>query len=171
MAKARTDFSPEFEAALREHLAYEPETGILRWVKKPFRSAIVVGDEAGTPNGKGYLWIQLKHERVLAHRIAWFLYYGTWPLEIDHWDTNKAHNAIWNLRDVTRRINTENRRRPQTNSSTGLLGVTFDKSQGTFKAQIKMNGRNKHLGRFLTAETAHFAYIEVKRKLHKGCTL
>lgn len=42
--------------------------------------------------------------------------------------------------------------------NTKYRGVTFDKSRGKFKALCCLNGQNKNLGRFDTAEEAAQAY-------------
>jgi len=164
MNKPIVEFPPEFEQALREYLSYDPESGIMRWIKP--RQKIKVGAEVGSFDAKGYRQMGFMGRVVKVHRIAWFLYYGTWPIEIDHWDTNKANNAIYNLRDIDHQTNIENRIRSYANNKLGLLGASFEKDRGTFRAQIKVNGHVKVLGHFKTANEAHFAYIEAKRELH-----
>jgi hypothetical protein len=57
------------------------------------------------------------------------------------------------------------------NKSTGLLGATFHKASGKYNAQIFVQGKNKHLGLFDTAEEAHTSYVEAKRKFHSTCTI
>jgi len=42
------------------------------------------------------------------------------------------------------------------------VGVCFDKASGKFMAYIKVNGKQKHLGYFTTAEEAFFAYKAAK---------
>ena len=42
--------------------------------------------------------------------------------------------------------------------TSGYKGVTFDKATGMWKAQIGVNGVNKHLGRYRTAYEAYLAY-------------
>jgi hypothetical protein len=39
------------------------------------------------------------------------------------------------------------------------------------RARIAINGHQINLGRFRTAEAAHAAYVDAKRRLHEGCTL
>ena len=46
--------------------------------------------------------------------------------------------------------------------STGLTGVTI--RRGKYEARITVNGRSMYLGTFNTAEEAHGAYLEAKRK-------
>ena len=47
-------------------------------------------------------------------------------------------------------------------NSTGLTGVTI--RRGRYEAGITVNGRSIYLGTFNTAEEAHGAYLEAKRK-------
>jgi len=83
---------------------------------------------------------------------------------------NRADNRIGNLRDVTHRTNSENRRTPIPGTATGHLGVHTHQS-GLFRARIRVNGKPKSLGLYDTPEQAHAAYVAAKRRLHAGNTL
>ena len=50
----------------------------------------------------------------------------------------------------------------KTKNSTGLTGVTS--RNGKYEARITVNGRSMYLGTYMTAEEAHGAYLEAKRK-------
>ena len=50
----------------------------------------------------------------------------------------------------------------KTKNSTGLTGVTM--RNGKYEAGITVNGRSMYLGTYSTAEEAHGAYLEAKRK-------
>ena len=50
----------------------------------------------------------------------------------------------------------------KTKNSTGLTGVTI--RRGKYEAGITINGRSMYLGTFNTAEEAHGAYLEAKKK-------
>ena len=50
----------------------------------------------------------------------------------------------------------------KTKNSTGYTGVTI--RRGKYEAGITVNGRSMYLGTFNTAEEAHGAYLEAKRK-------
>lgn len=171
MPNAKTDYGVEFERALIEHFSYDPESGLLVWIKK--RSNMHVGEAAGSPDGKGYLQVQFMGHKMRAHRICWFLYYGNWPAELDHWDAVGINNSLYNLREVSHQTNSENRRRANANNLAGLLGVKTNNSSylKPFSAIIKIDGISKTLGHFDYPEDAHFAYIEAKRRLHSGCTI
>ncbi len=155
---AKTDLTA---ARLRELLHYDPETGVFTWVVR--RGCAQPGDVAGCPDQKGYLKLMIDGKFYYCHRLAWYWVHGVWPVHmIDHIDTVKSHNWIANLRDVPRSINQQNRRTALSNSKTGMLGASPD-ADG-FVARI--SGVN--VGRFKTAQEAHDAYIEAKRRLHPG---
>jgi hypothetical protein len=144
---------------LRELLDYNPETGIFRW-----NVAARAGTVVGCLN-RGYRVIRVDRMLYRAHRLAWLHVYGCWPTdEIDHINGIKDDNRLANLREVTCAENQQNRRSARTDNKTGLLGVSS--SQGGFQAQIKVNCKLFFLGRFATAELAHAAYLEAKRRLH-----
>lgn len=156
---------------LRELLDYSPETGEFRWRVSPSNS-VSSGSVAGAPDRKGYWYIQIAGARYLAHRLVWLYVNAVWPKEqIDHVNCTRADNRITNLREATPTENGENIRHAKTNSSTGLLGVSWYKRTGKFTAKIKVNGKQLHLGYFYSAEDAYAAYLVAKRKYHSHCTL
>lgn len=157
---------------LRELFNYDPETGTLKWkvaISKIYRS----GDLAGSIKKSRYLDVVLFGSRYRAHRLIWAIVYGEHPKdEIDHINGDRFDNRISNLRDVKRLVNAQNIRiAPINNTSSGLLGASYEKSSGMWKSQISLNGKSFHLGRFSTAKEAHDKYVVAKRKLHEGCTI
>ncbi|MEN9491754.1 MAG: hypothetical protein RJA63_2203 [Pseudomonadota bacterium] len=173
--------SPEvlaaIEKALVEHFSYDHGTGEFFWRERVSQSKRI-GDAAGCLHKRrGYVYLAVtidgKTRGLLAHRVAWFFAHGTWPAGvIDHIDGNKANNRIGNLRDTNMFVNTQNIRRANvSNRSSGLLGAHFDKGSGRWASSIRIDGKNKSLGRFDTAAQAHQAYVEAKRRLHPGCTI
>lgn len=160
---------------LRELLHYEPDTGIFtRKVRTAQRHQ--VGDRADfvvTSGGtKGYHRVTVDSVRYLAHRLAWFYVHGEWPVnDIDHWDTDRGNNRIKNLRDVTNQVNRENMRTPRKDNKSGFLGVVFHAPTCQWRARIQVDRKVKHIGLYPSAEEAHAAYLEAKRRMHKGCTL
>ena len=162
----------KFLEDLRKSLGYDSETGELRW-KSTLGSRALVGNLAGCVNKThDCQYIQFQGKRYLAHRLAWLLTHGKWPDGvIDHLDGNPLNNRISNLRDVSNSVNGQNQRRTRSNTTSGFLGVTFNKRDSKFKAQIMLDGKSKYLGLFPTAELAHAAYLAAKRQLHEGCTI
>lgn len=144
-----------FERA-KERLAYNPETGVLVWASSP-GGRVQVGRPAGYIGTNGYVVIRLDGLNYHAHRLAWLLHYGCWPQqEIDHINGIRNDNRISNLRDVDRSTNMSNRKGPDRDTQTGVLGVY--KHRERFVAQRRINGIQRYLGTFGTAEEAGAAY-------------
>lgn len=79
--------------------------------------------------------------RILAHRLAWRLYYGTWPENlVDHHNLNKQDNRISNLRDATHGQN-EHNKPANKNSESGERGVLFDAAHSRWRVSVMVNGR------------------------------
>jgi HNH endonuclease len=107
---------------------------------------VCVGDIAGCIMPTGYLAIRLYGKLHYAHRLAWMHFYGEPPgALIDHVDRNPLNNAVANLR-VANPSQSSMNRRLQSNSTTGLKGVSFAKREGKFRALIKRDGRQRFLG-------------------------
>jgi len=45
-------------------------------------------------------------------------------------------------------------------------GYYIDKARGKYKAQINVDGKNKHLGYFVSEDDARNAYLNAKAKYH-----
>ncbi len=76
---------------------------------------------------------------------------------IDHRNRNGLDNRKKNLRGCTRSQNYANCPAPKTNKS-GFKGVRWDKTRNKWKAEISLNDKNLHIGRFLNIEDAIRAY-------------
>ncbi len=141
---------------LTEVLDYNAETGKFVW-KKPASHQMHPGDEAGTQNASGYVFICVGGVRYKAHRLAWFYHYGEWPSDetpqIDHINGNRADNRIANLRLVTDEQNSRNQKVRSTNTS-GRTGVQFHKPRGKWMAVIRNNGKYECLGYYAKFEDA-----------------
>lgn len=158
------------QGRLNEMLIYDPESGLFT------RRVAVPGARAGTVAGcmkdTGYIVIRIDKVLYRSHRLAWLAVHGSWPEgEIDHINGIKHDNRICNLRDVPLDQNRQNQRRARVSSKSGVLGVRKIERSGKYKAEITINGRNRSLGHFDTEDQASAAYIEAKRKHHKGNTL
>jgi len=125
---------------------------------------------AGSITGKGYLIFSIKGKRVFAHRLAWFLTYGDWPLDaVDHINGDRLDNRIENLREASNTQNRQNMRKSRKDNSLKILGVST--CRGKYQARIKANGVRYNLGTFETPEEAHQVYIAKKREIHEFCTI
>lgn len=150
---------------LTASLAYDPNTGLLTRLKAHC-NRIKSGDEAGSVNGNQYKTVSLFNRRYQAHRLAWFHFYGTWPIgQIDHIDRNRTNNRINNLRDVGSVENSHNHSKAVTNWS-GFTGVSWHKKNCCWVAGIRADGHKHHLGSFKTRELAAAAYQKAKLIYH-----
>lgn len=145
-------------ASLLDRLVYCGETGDIRWALGK-----CAGRLAGSLAKDGYRHIGFsdggKFRSVLAHRVAWALYYSEEPpAQVDHVNRDRADNRIENLRAATPCDNARNRgpiRRAK------YKGVTYDPSARTkkpWRAYLHVNKRRIDLGRYATIEAALEAY-------------
>lgn len=156
---------------LVEALSYDPETGVFTWLISPAK-IVRAGSVAGTRATTGYIDIGFKQKTYRAHRLAWLYMTGRMPtLDIDHINGVRDDNRFANLREVDRITNMQNIRRPGVKNKSGYLGVSVDRWDGKWIAQITVNGEKVFLGRHESPELAAAAYIEAKRRLHPGCTI
>ena len=77
--------------------------------------------------------------------------------QIDHIDRNPLNNNIENLRVVTNQENGWNQY---------AKGYSFNKENGKYRAQIRVNGKNIYLGYFENEDDARTAYLNAKAIHH-----
>jgi hypothetical protein len=151
-------------------LSYDPNTGEFRWKARPDDAAFTTrraGTVAGRLVGCGYIQIRVMYQYCMAHRLAWILTHGVEPEgDIDHINLNRADNRAVNLRQCTRSQNKANTVAPVTNSS-GAKGVNWFAKAGKWRARIKVNGKEHHLGLFAEKSDAMAAYAKAAA-LHFG---
>ena len=146
---------------LRQALQYEPETGLFRW-----KCGARTGEIAGRPDPEGYVILSVKGRSYRAHRIAWMFVHGSYPdKHIDHINQSKQDNRIANLRLCTNSENHQNTSPPANNTS-GHKGVTWNKKDRKWRAQIKLNYRLRYIGSFDTKEEAIVARKQVEKEIH-----
>ena len=142
--------SPEY---LRQRLRYDPDTGKLYWREHVSMSAQwngrYAGREAFTARKQGgYRVGAVDGANMLAHRVVWALWHGSWPDEqIDHLDHDPGNNQVHNLRDASQIENGRNLPRSKANTS-GATGVVWCRQTNLWRAQITVSGRGIALGRF-----------------------
>lgn len=156
---------------LKELLSYDPLSGLfIRLVRLGNNSKL--DRSAGIIDTHGYLECSVDSKRYRLHRLAWLYMHGEFPIgDIDHINGIRNDNRIDNLRIASRIKNSQNKKNASSNNKTGLLGVFFHKQNKRYTAQIRINGKNKHLGMFDTPELAHQAYLIAKRQFHEGNTI
>jgi len=167
---------------LRDLLDYDPETGVLTWRERPLEyfsserehkrwntryagtCALNCLDTTGHKHGLIF------RKTFSAHRVAWAIHYGGWPwLTIDHINGDPADNRIENLRDVSHKENCRNQTVPKNNAS-GVLGVYWKKTRMKWCANIRIDGKTKHLGSFTDKADAVAARAEadIKYRFHRN---
>ena len=135
---------------------FDYRDGKLFW-KETVNSRAVKGNEAGTENVHGYRQIGYRGKLYLTHRLIWLWHTGEWPEDkIDHKAHDKLDNSIDSLRDVDHATNQINRKGPQKNNGTGVLGVR--KKRNRFVASY----RSKDIGSFKTLEEAAVARAQAE---------
>lgn len=146
-APTKTDISAD---RVREILAYEPATGILRWKVNHRKSGIQrKGTVAGSVEGRGpgYIRVTIDDRKYMAHRLIWLYMRGEWPPAlIDHKDGNSLNNKFENLRLASLVEN---------NRNTSARGYRFDR--GRYIAYVYVDGKQIILGRFRSEDHARAA--------------
>jgi len=144
---------------------YDAENGLLtRKVKGADKTN--VGDVVGCMS-RGYLTVGIQYKIYFVHRIIWLMQTGSFPKEhTDHINGIRNDNRWCNLREATNSENGRNRGKTKSNK-TGFKRVDASgKIKNPYRARIRVNGEEIHLGHFPTPELAHEAYCEASKKLH-----
>jgi hypothetical protein len=121
----------------------------------------------GRENISGYLSVHLSDKnnkrmnksisRIVA--IAFLENIDNLP-EVDHINQIKIDNRVENLRWISRENNQRNKSKWQGTSSK-YKGISFDNSRNKWRANIYLNGKHNHIGRFSTEEEAYDAWCNV----------
>lgn len=153
---------------IKRALHYDHVTGTFTW-KYSISPRAIIGHTAGCiwrdKYNRQYIVIRYNKQLYRAHRLAWILYYGTFPDgQIDHKNGDGLDNSIENLRVVTHRENSLNQRRRSTNKS-GYTGVTWNAPTKSWRAVIMAHGKKIHLGLFTTKEQAAAVRKEAEHNL------
>lgn len=146
---------------LREKFEYNPITGDvfgINWGAAKKRKLLTSISEYGYY--RVLTVINGKQRALLLHRVAYELHTNELlgSAVIDHIDQNKLNNKFTNLRKVSRAENNRNLGKRHSNTS-GVAGV-YQLPSGSWRAQIRFNGKNHHIGCFATREEAALAKIK-----------
>jgi len=145
---------------------FKDEKSMKTWNTK--NSGNIAGNIFKPTNAKThYKRITIYGKHYLQHRIIWMIHNGYTELEIDHIDGNGLNNDIDNLR-VVKHIDNCRNKSIQSNNSSGVIGVRFNKRQNRYVARIGAKG--DFLGYFDTVEEATEArkIAENERGYHKN---
>lgn len=146
---------------------YHPAEGIVTNLQG-FRVGGNTCDRHGRPYRRITFVYEGKRRYFYEHRIAYVLMTGAWPKKmLDHRDGNGRNNKWNNLRDSDDARNQWNMRLPKNNTS-GVIGVSWDRAAGKWRAMIRVHGKVIHLGRFVEFDDACAARREAEDKYHEG---
>lgn len=157
-------------------LHYDPSSGRFFWKPREktqfggvngFKkfNGLYAGKEALTNLSQyGYRRGTVLRRCVLAHRVAWALFYGEHPLgPIDHINGVRCDNRIANLRLASVAENSRNTKGRKATSQ--FKGVSLLKN-GQWHARIVVDGCAHLAGNFNSEEEAAFAHDRLAEKLH-----
>ena len=144
----------------------------LLW-KNPRSTKLKPGHVAGTKDKEGYwnvgIKLNTKTELFRVHRIIYFLKtkQNIDDFFIDHIDGNPTNNKISNLRCATNQQNCCNKKKTKKYTSK-YKGVSWDKKEKKWRAQICFNYQKNCLGFFEFESDAALAYDKAAKKHHNS---
>jgi hypothetical protein len=143
---------PEFQNYIKENYSYYP------WTGKIFNN--ITNNEVGNILQKNecnnnYLRVKILGKMFMAHRVAWFLYYGKFPEDmIDHISNDGTDNRIYNLRAVCNRENQYNIKSRKIKPDAGFHNVYYHKRDNLYVVKFRINGKLTYKGSFKNIEDA-----------------
>lgn len=133
---------------LKEAFYYDYITGILHHAKdrpkEHFKSLngynnwkrLYSGKPAGTivkNKNTYYMLVKVKNVKTTVHRVIFCIFYGYFPLIIDHLDGNGLNNRVQNLVNASFEDNSRNMAMCKNNTS-GITGVGWNKLANKWRA-------------------------------------
>jgi hypothetical protein len=125
----------------------------MQW-KWCYKEGYAVRNRSGREKGLIYM------HRVILERMGF-----TDFEECDHTNRDRSDNRRRNLRSASRYQNNRNHDK-QRNNTSGFIGVYWHRQRKKWCAQIKVNGKRKHLGLFTDKGEAACVYNAAARKYH-----
>ena len=131
------------EVDFKEYFYYdESSPSGLRWKKPVYygrKRNIVkreIGDVVGSLDKENYWIVKFKQKCYKVHRIIYVITFGDISKtdRIDHIDGNPSNNILSNLRLVSDKLNSRNRK-IQSNNKSGVVGVRFCDRTFSYTAQ------------------------------------
>lgn len=148
-------------------LDYDSATGIFRWKTNGRGPTKRAGAIAGSRHSRGYVRIKVDGVTYYAHRIAWLIEHGRWPVEeVDHINRDRADNRICNLREATVAENRRNNCGQPSRRRSRFKGVVRENKSARWVAKICTSGSTKRIGLFDSEEDAAQAYRQAALQDH-----
>ena len=116
-------------------------------------------------NNNGYELVALcdginKPKNFKIHRLVLIAFEGKSKDEnqkcVDHIDNDRTNNCLFNLRWASNQENQFNRSN-QKNNTSGIKGISFDKTRNKWRARLMIDAKQIHLGYFNNIEDAKLA--------------
>ncbi len=126
----------------------------------------------GGKNSRGYLHVSLYKNGKKSHRIIHQLVARAFIPNpenkpcVDHINGDKTNNCVDNLRYASNSENAMNQKKSKNNTS-GVKGVSWHTRDNKWRAHIKIDGKNMHLGLFEDIEEAKKARIAAVDKMFR----
>jgi hypothetical protein len=148
---------------VRELLNYDKDTGLFTWRSRDrdwFKSqrsfniwnnrfaGVMAGNVRKDVTGYPALRISVLGKSWQAHRLAFLWMDEALPKQVDHLNRDSLDNRWNNLAASSAKENMKNLSMMRNNTS-GVTGVSWDKSTGKWKAVVSVDGKRKHLGYFI----------------------
>ena len=143
------------------HSLFDYKDGALTW-----KQGRKKGRVAGSLKPTGYTVIEINNKNIMAHRLVWMMYNGSFEGFIDHIDGNRSNNRIENLRLATVLQNNWNRKTSK-NNKTGVKGVHQLKANDKYQARICVGNKRLVLGTFDDLELAELVIQEARTIYHR----
>jgi len=127
---------------------------------------LIAGVSVSQTKDDGYARYSMNGKTMYLHKEIVKVRDGNEDIEnVDHVDRNTCNNLESNLRPCNRSENQHNKDK-QLNNTSGFKGVCWHKNMKKWQAQIKINGKNKHLGYYDNIIDAARAYNNAAKELH-----
>lgn len=150
-------------------LNYEATTGKFNWcpgVPNYSRHK----DEVGYVDTYGRRYINIRRQSYAAHRLVWFYVTKKWPVgNVAPINGNYLDLRFDNLKQVSAQ-EVSLTRQARVNPSSGMTGVSWEKSRQKWVAYITINYKRRHLGYFDHKEDAAAAYAAALEARQVGAT-
>jgi hypothetical protein len=111
-------------------------------------------------NSSGYKILNLflkKNKTFYVHKLVASAFLGKSNLQVNHINSNKLDNNVYNLEYVSHRENSSHRSLNK-NFTSKYTGVSWKKHSNKWQCHITINGKKNHLGMFDSELDAHNAY-------------
>lgn len=171
MELRRLEESVVTQERVRELLDYSPDTGRLTWrrdIGRRIKSGQEAGGEHRNLDGKRYRRVSFDGKTYYAHCVIFMWMEGRFPgadIDVDHKDGDGLNNRWSNLREATDSQNHMNQKL-RINSTVGKKGICYDNRRRKWRARIKIEGKDIHLGYFIFLDEAVRARSDAANLYH-----